>query len=223
MSAKTPSVIVRKRKKRIIMIAITLLLAFLIAWFASSVVLPLVTNIAESKARAETLNAINTAAQKLRNFAAFHQSFFTYEKNKDGEIVLVSANSSSINQLYIMAQSEMQRSLNSLAESVIRVPLGAFTGITSLSGMGPAINIRYSAVGTSEALWNSYFYNEGINQTMHRVILRITTTVKMLIPVRASNFTITTDILISEDIVIGRVPEFYLSGITKSNMYDLLP
>ncbi|MCL2630446.1 MAG: sporulation protein YunB [Firmicutes bacterium] len=212
----------KKRIKPIVVVAVIILIAFAV-WLVFSVNIPLVTGLAEARARVETLNAINDASIKIRNFAVFHQTFFNYEKNLQGEVVLVSANTSAINQLYILAQAEVQRSLNALTERTVPVSLGAFSGISLLSGVGPPINIRYNAIGYSEALWNSYFYNEGINQTIHRVILSINTTVKMLIPFRASDFTVSTDIIIAEDLVIGRVPEFYLSNIRGSNPYNLLP
>jgi sporulation protein YunB len=219
-----PQVVKRKGKKRLIATAIFLLIFFLAYFYLFTIVRPLVTDIAETRARAETMNSINDAAQKIKNFAAFHENFYNYEKNSAGEVVLVTANTAAINQLYILAQTEIQRSLNALNNSVIAVPLGAFTGFAVLSAFGPDIQVFYNAVGTAEAVWSSFFYSEGINQTIHRVILRVQTRVAILIPLRATDIYISTDIVIAENLIIGRVPEIYFNtGGGRGNLFNLIP
>lgn len=213
-----------KRKfKKLMYLAILLLILVLIVVYVSSVAYPLALNIAEAKTRAKTLDAINTASERIRKLSVFYDSFYNFERNNDGEIVLITANTSAINQMYIMCQSEIQKELAGLKDEKISIPTGAFSGLSIVADKGAAIDINVMPVGTAEASWNSYFFNEGINQTIHRVVLRIITKINILVPVKAATVTVTTDILISEDIIIGRVPDSYITGISEDNIFDLLP
>lgn len=217
-------VVTSKRKlKKFLKNAAFILLLVLIFLYFNHVVYPLVLDIAESKAKVYVMNAINEAAVKIRSLQEFYGEFYKYERNNDGEIVLITANTGAINKMYMCSQAEIQQALNNLNKKVVELPLGAFTGSAVFAEYGPTVNINLMLVGASEAMWNSYFYNEGINQTIHRVILRVTTRMRVIIPLRASDITVNTDIVIAEDIILGRVPESYITGLSEDNIFDLLP
>ena len=69
----------------------------------------------------------------------------------------------------------------------------------------------------------SSFYTEGINQTMHRLIMRVQTTIRILVPLSAENVTVSMDFVIAEQIIVGRIPDSYITGISEDNIFDLLP
>ncbi|MFA5450312.1 MAG: sporulation protein YunB [Clostridia bacterium] len=213
----------KKKIKKYIKAGAFLLVLLLLVVYFFTVAYPLVLNISEAKAKALVMNTINKAADNIRKFEGFYGKFYTYQANSEGEIVLVSANTAAINNMYLFAQAEIQRQLNDLQNRAIEIPLGAFSGSSILAEYGPAININIVLVGTTEAVWNSYFYNEGINQTIHRLVLRLTTKINILIPAKTSNLTIFTDIILAEDIILGRVPDSYITGFTEDNIFDLLP
>ena len=53
--------------------------------------------------------------------------------------------------------------------------------------------------------------------------MRITTTVHMLVPLKAQDVTVSMDFVLAEDILLGRVPDSYITGISQDNIFDLLP
>ena len=69
----------------------------------------------------------------------------------------------------------------------------------------------------------AYYYTEGINQTIHRLIMRVTGTVRMLVPMNADDVAVSMDFILSEDVILGRVPDSYITGISDDNIFDLLP
>ena len=54
------------------------------------------------------------------------------------------------------------------------MPLGTITGIPMLSGVGPKITMKFTPVGAVLSDFDSEFVAAGINQTVHRVKLRLT-------------------------------------------------
>ncbi|MBO7155918.1 MAG: sporulation protein YunB, partial [Clostridia bacterium] len=186
-------------------------------------VLPLVTEMAEAEVKKVAVNVINQGSLKLKEYQAFYSNFYKYDKNTEGEIVLVSANTANINLINVYAQKSIQNSINELKNNKITIPAGAFTGSAWLADKGEGIEINVMPIGAVETKITSYYFNEGINQTLHRLILKITTTIKIIVPVKAKNVTITNEILLAEDIIAGKVPDSYVTGISDDNIYDLLP
>ncbi len=205
-----------------------LLLVVLVAILGSVIyynrsISPLVKTLAEAEIKKKTIDAVISGALKLKLYEVFYGNFYEYEKNNDGEIVLVRSNTASINAMNVYAQKEIQNSLNSLKNDKISIPAGAFTGSSWLADKGDGIELNVIPIGAVETKLNSYFYHEGLNQTIHRLVLKVTTNVKIVVPVRAEDVSVSLEFLIAEDLIQGRVPDSYVTGISDDNIYDLLP
>lgn len=213
----------RKAYKATAFILIAALLCTLTALYFAKVGAPLVAEIAEAEIRAQTVAAYVEANSNIHKLADFYGDFFEYEKNSEGEITLVRANTAGINSLVVHAQREVQASIDKITSGSIEIPAGAFTGISLIADKGGDISINVSPVGVVDVKINSFYYAEGINQTLHRLVMRITTTVHMLVPLKAQDVTVSMDFVLAEDILLGRVPDSYITGISQDNIFDLLP
>lgn len=208
--------------------ALSLLLVFLVAVLGSVIyynrsVSPLVKELAESEIKKKTVDAVVNGALKLKVYEVFYGDFYEYEKNNEGEIVLVRSNTASINAMNVYAQKEIQNSINSLKNDKISIPAGAFTGSSWLADKGNGVELNVLPIGAVETKLNSYFYHEGLNQTIHRLVLKVTTTVKIIVPIKAEDVSVSLEFLLAEDLIQGRVPDSYVTGISDDNIYDLLP
>lgn len=212
---------IKSKKLTAIIIILGIILSAVI--YYNRTITPLVVDLAEAEVKKNTVDAILKGAIRLKRYEEFYGNFYEYEKNKDGEIVLVKSNAGNINLMNVYAQKEIQNSINSLKNDKISIPAGAFTGSSWLADKGEGIALNVMPVGTVETKLNSYFYYEGINQTIHRLILKVTSTVRIIVPVKAEDVTITNEFLLAEDIIQGRVPDSYVTGISDDNIYDLLP
>lgn len=213
----------RKTKIKIIALLIVVAIVALIFMYYTKTVSPLVVETAEAEVKEMTSAIVNEATLRLKNYKAFYDEFYAYEKNDAGEITLVRANTASINLMTIYARRAVQEGLSSLTDGKIHIPVGAFSGLSLLADKGSKIEINVVQVGTAETKINSYYYNEGVNQTLHRLVLRVTATVRMLIPLKAEDVEVVTDIILAEDIIVGRIPDSYITGISDDNIFDLLP
>lgn len=214
-----------KNKNRKSLIATLILVIIVVATiiYYNRTISPLVVSLAEAEVKRYTVNAISKGALKLKVYEVFYNDFYDYEKNTQGEIVLVKSNVASINLMNVYAQKEIQNCINSLKNDKISIPAGAFTGSSWLADKGDGIELNVMPIGAVETKLNSYFYHEGINQTLHRLVLKVTTTVRIIVPIKAQDVTITNEFLLAEDVIQGRVPDSYVTGISDDNIYDLLP
>ena len=78
-----------------------------------------------------------------------------------------------------------------------------------MSGKGPRIKIKISSVGNVKTDLKSEFFAEGINQTLHRVYLTVDCEVSILTPFDNITKSISNQILIAENVIVGRIPETY--------------
>ncbi len=213
----------RKGIRALTALAIIAVIATLTALYFVKVATPLVAEIAEAEIRAQTVAAYVDANAKIHKLSEFYGDFFEYEKNTEGEITLVKANTAGINSLVIHAQREIQASVNKITSGSVEIPAGAFTGISLIADKGADIGINVSPVGVVDVKINSFYYAEGINQTLHRLVMRVSTTIQMLVPLKAEDVTVSMDFILAEDILLGRVPDSYITGISQDNIFDLLP
>ena len=94
---------------------------------------------------------------------------------------------------------------------VVAVPLGAALGVPLLSGIGPRIRVRLVPVGAVHAAFATEFESAGINQTRHKIFLRLRATVRLVLPTGGQAVEVESELLIAESIIVGQVPDSYMS------------
>lgn len=98
------------------------------------------------------------------------------------------------------------------------MPCGSFTGISLLAGRGPGVKIRISTIGNVETDLKSEFISQGINQTLHRIYLQVKCEISILTPFENITKDITNQVLIAENVIVGKIPSAYynLEGLQNS-------
>ena len=87
--------------------------------------------------------------------------------------------------------------------------LGSITGSAILSNRGPDIPIYcdfYSYVNTEIV---SKFISAGLNQTLHRVMLKVTTKYCLMIINDRYEDAVTSDYCLGESVIVGKIPSYY--------------
>ena len=136
-------------------------------------------------------------------------TFFTIEKDENGNIQMINANVLKINQITSDIAISIQKRLDSEQKNDIYIPCGAITGIKYLSGFGPRIKLNISSSGSIDTDLKSEFVSQGVNQTMHRVYLQIKTNVSVLTSFKTIRKAIENQVLIAEHIIVGEIPSTY--------------
>lgn len=78
--------------------------------------------------------------------------------------------------------------------------------------------------GTVETDLKSEFKDAGINQTMHRIYLEVKCNVNILTPYDTITETITNQVLLTEGVIIGNIPNTYynLEGLNSEQMMEVI-
>jgi len=90
-------------------------------------------------------------------------------------------------------------------------------------GRGPNIKLKVSPIGAVSCTFSSKFENAGINQTNHKIYLTITSNIGIIMPLLSVKYQQQQQVLISESIIVGLVPEVYLYSDNLDNLLNFVP
>ena len=96
---------------------------------------------------------------------------------------------------------------------------GSFTGFKLLAGRGPNIKIKITPIGNVETDLKSEFIAQGVNQTLHRIYLQVNCQLEILTPFENISKNITNQVLLMENVIVGRIPDTYydLDGLNPES------
>ena len=181
-------------------------------------VTPIFETLCINKSKSMATIISNTETMNVMKSHSYDE-LFTIEKDADGNVTMIKSNMVSINEITSEIATNIQKELDNKGRENIQIALGSFTGIKILSGRGPGVPIRISSVGNIDTELKSEFEAQGINQTLHRVYLQLTCRVNILTPFEDIENEITNQVLLAENIIVGKIPETYynLEGLTPEN------
>lgn len=198
-----------KAKTRFILISIFVficLLIFLVFYLIEINLGPTLLAIAEARARIIATEAINEAVSKKVAGSIQYKDLINIHKNKNGEIVLIQVNTVEINRLESNTALYVIDVLKKNNIQEIEIPIGQITKSNILANFGPTINASILPVGTVEVNVVEAFEEAGINQTRHKIFIDVKTWMKIAVPLVSSSIEASTQIPITETIIIGNVP-----------------
>lgn len=175
------------------------------------------------KCKALATKAMNNAIGDVVADSVIYEDLIHIVNNDNGEIAFIRANSIEINNLSKDLSLITEININDLGNNGIKIPLGNFTGIPLLVGLGPKINLKVKPVGAVVCRFTSKFETAGINQTNHKIYLTISSTVSTVLPLVTSSVKAEQEVLISESIIIGKVPEVYLYSDQLDTLLNFVP
>jgi sporulation protein YunB len=133
-----------------------------------------------------------------------------FEKDLDGRITALKTNMSEVNRLKTDILNVINDEILALDTSDIGIPLGSLFLPELLSGKGPAIPVHILSIRNSDATFLSNFSQAGINQTLHRLNMCVLVDVSILVLGRSASFTVSSEVVVAETIIIGDVPNTFL-------------
>lgn len=83
--------------------------------------------------------------------------------------------------------------------------------------------MRIQPAGNVSTQYKSEFAAAGINQTRHKIVLVINTEVIIILPTASASVTVSTQITVSETIIVGTVPNNYVNVDETDKMLNLIP
>ncbi len=139
------------------------------------------------------------------------------EKDTSNNISYISANTYKINSLAVEISQSYLKTVTSSFEKGIPIPLGAFTGIGFLSGIGKNIYVRLVIISSVKCEFVSKFEEMGINQTRHMLKLNVYTTADIVCQHKNTKIESEISIILFDNLIVGKVPNTYLNGKILGN------
>jgi len=152
-----------------------------------------------------------------------YSDLVTLTTDDEGHVTYLSADSIRMNGIAYNASLAIQEELEKTQEHDISIPLGSVLGSDLFSGTGPMVNVRIQPAGNVSTQYKSEFAAAGINQTRHKIVLNISTEVIIILPTASSSVTVSTQITVSETIIVGTVPNNYVNVDETDKMLNLIP
>ena len=201
------------RKIRLILRFLLFLLVFsgMILLMFRSRYREIIQELAETQVKNTTSDLTNDAiAKQIADGVIQYDRIVFFEKDLDGRITALKTNMSEINRLKTDILNIINDEILALDTSDIGIPLGSFFLPELLSGRGPVIPVNVLSIRNSDAAFSSNFVQAGINQTLHQLIMLVSVDVSILVLGHTSSFTITSEVVIAETVIVGSVPNTFL-------------
>lgn len=180
-------------------------------------------DISSSQIKVYGAKSMNYAITETMNQNLSYDDLITIKTDKNGKISMIQANTVKINNVSMMIERITLSHLLDSSRNPISIPLGAFTGISILSGMGPKVQVDIYPYGEVVCRFLSQFISAGINQTQHKIYVEIKANVNVVLPFNTLTIPMQNEVLICESVIIGDIPDTYLRANTLSDMVNLIP
>lgn len=210
-----------KRFKALVVIFCLIVVGTLI-YFQRNVTRVLIS-ISEATIRSITTVAVNDAIYYTLNDTIRYEDLIYIERDEDGNVTSITTDSLKINRIARDTAYLSQENLNKMSAEGIMVPIGALTGVEALAGFGKQINIKIIPISNVECRFVTKFKQAGINQTLHSLYLEIVSDISIILPSKSTNLASTTEVLICESVISGKIPDTYLQASWANGDNALVP
>ena len=170
-----------------------------------------IRELAQTQVKNSTSDLTNDAiAKQIAAGDIQYDRIVFFEKDLNGRITALKTNMSEVNRLKTDILNIINDEILALDTSDIGIPLGSLFLPEFFSGKGAAIPVHILAIRNSDANFVSHFSQAGINQTMHQLTMDVSVDVAVLVLGETSSFTVNSEVVVAETVIVGEVPETYL-------------
>ena len=201
----------RKKAKRLLSLILVLFVSACAVFYADRIVLTGVFNVCYDNLYVFSAKAVNECVFEEMTDGKTYAELVKIEKNSAGDIVLITADSVKINALNRKLALKTDEKLSKSLKKGVPVPLFAFTGISFISGYGPEIYYKSLLLSGVTCNFKDEFVSAGINQTLHSLYIEVICTFFLNAPIYKKTGECKTSVLLSESIIVGKIPEIYLN------------
>ena len=201
----------KKRIRRRLRLLAVLLLSLAAAFLARCRYLPFLREAARARVVNTASDHITAAINgQIASGQIHYENIICLEKNTNGEITALRTNMAEVNRLKTLTVELLSQELLEMDTEELSIQLGSILMPEFFAGKGPGLPIRVVALSTADAEFFSEFVSAGINQTLHRLNMIVSVDVSVLVMGETDSFTIHSEVVVAETVIIGEVPSTYL-------------
>lgn len=201
----------RKISKKIFALFLSVIFIVFVVFYYNYIVLPTICEISFDYAYAYSTESVNNSVSMVIKDNSEYADLIHIEKNEQGDIVLLRANTSKVNSIVKTVERLSMENLKAFLKKGVKMPFWALSGIKILSGYGNDVVFNILTVSSVECDFDSTFKAVGINQTLHSIYANVKCKVNLEFSLTKKVSVFETKVLISETVLVGKVPEILLS------------
>lgn len=204
----------RRAFRKICLFLLILLVIVLASFFALRNKYRLtIRDLAETSVKNATSDLANDAiAQQIENGNIQYDRIVYFEKDLNGRITALKTNIGEVNHLKTDILNIINGRILALDAADIGIPIGSLFLPEFFSGKGPTIPVRILAIRNSEASFTSNFYQAGINQTLHQLVMEVDVDAAVLVLGETSSFSVSSQVVVAETVIVGEVPNTFIQA-----------
>ena len=173
-----------------------------------------ILDLSKTQVTNSTSDLINDAvADRIADGNIDYDRIIYFEKDVSGKITALKTNIGQVNQIKTDILNIINDKIMAIEQTDLGIPLGNLFLPEMLSGKGPQIPVKILSIRNSDGYFESNFTQAGINQTLHQVHMFVLVDVAVLVLGRTIIFTVESDVVIAETVIVGDVPDtFFQTG-----------
>ncbi len=172
-----------------------------------------ILDLAKTQVTNSTSDLINDAvARQIAGGNIQYDSIVYFEKDASGKITALKTNIGEVNRIKTDTLNTINNEITDIEQTDLGIPLGNLFLPEMLSGKGPQIPVKILSIRNSDGYFESSFVHAGINQTLHQVHMYVLVDVAVLVLGRTVIFTVESDVVVAETIIVGDVPDTFFQG-----------
>jgi len=198
--------------RRVVLLLFVLLLAAIIVFFLFRYQYrSVITALAQTQVKNATSDLINDAIDRqISNGTIQYDRMVYFEKDLEGKITALKTNMSEVNRLKTDLLNLINDEILAMDSDHLGIPLGSLVIPELFAGKGPLIPVQILTIRNSEAGFFSDFTQAGINQTLQKLNMQVSVDVAVLVLGKVDDFTISSQVVIAETVIVGQVPDMFL-------------
>jgi len=208
----------RSRGSKIIVITLFVIIGLFILFIvAEKRVEPTLMLIAQSKADQVAKLAITDAVTKrLTQQGVDFNEIVIMEKDGEGSIKAVNFNFKEYSRIVGETTARIQNRLKEFEQENVKttIPLGLATKNVFLEHLGPDIPVSFVPIGAVKTRLETRLKQAGINMVLETVYIYVEVDLRVIIPFATKQQTVTTEIPITEALIVGKVPNYLYNNPT---------
>ena len=216
----------RKKKKKLSHKFIILGILFLIlAFFLDVRTRPTVISMCNYHLDQFATTKINEAImESIKELDYNYDDYTTIKTSQDGKILAIHSNAKQITNMHTSVMNKVDHEMEKFNSQTIDLHTGSLSGIVWLSGLGPIVSIKVTPKGKTSSEIVSTLEEAGINQTLHRIKLKVVANIAGFIPGYSTEIQAKCEYVLAESLIVGSVPNHCTKIISnekesESNMY----
>jgi len=170
--------------------------------------------LSETQVKNATSDLINDAIDRQIEMGNIQYDRIVYfEKDLNGRITALKTNMSEVNRLKTDILNLINDEILAQDTTDLGIPLGSLLFPEIFSGKGPLIPVQILSIKNSDGSFSSTFVEAGINQTLQQLSMEVLVDVTILVLGKTKSFTVSSQVVVAETIIVGQVPEtFFHTG-----------